>query len=104
MVFGLLTNRGSSTCYRSQILRRILDSRGGVLCWYERGAGFLELQEIAAVTKVVAQCEKAIIEGKDVNPANLKHNAPGDCVVTRKLGNDNYTFILKHITYTSCCT
>ena len=94
MVFGLLTNYGSSTYHRSQILRRILDSRGGVLLWYERGAGVMELQEIAAVTKVVSQCEKAIIEGKDTAPANLKHNAIGDTVVTRKLGKDNYVFIL----------
>ena len=94
MVFGLLTNYGSSTYHRSQILRRILDSRGGVLLWYERGAGVMELQEIAAVTKVVSQCEKAIIEGKDTAPANLKHNAIGDSIVTRKLGKDNYTFIL----------
>ncbi|MBE6377984.1 MAG: hypothetical protein E7051_04085 [Lentisphaerae bacterium] len=93
-VFGLLTNRGSSTRFRSQILRRILDSRGGVLCWYERGAGVFELQEIAAVTKVVTQCENAIIEGIDVEPANLKHNGVADNVVTRKLGCDNYTFIL----------
>lgn len=93
-VFGLLTNRGSSTCYRSQILRRILDSRGGVLCWYERGAGAFELQEIAAVTRVVSQCEKAIIEGLDIEPVNLKHNGIADNVVTRKHGSNNYTFIL----------
>lgn len=93
-VFGLLTNRGSSTCYQSQILRRILDSRGGVLCWYEQGAGVLELKEIAEVTKVVSRCEKLIISGEDVKPEKLVCNAAGDMVVTRKLGNELCTFII----------
>ena len=93
-VFGLLTNSGSSTYYRSQILRRMLDSRGGVLCWYEQGTGFRELQEIAAVTSIASQCEEAIIAGKDVKPANLLHNGMDEMVVTRQVGKDFYTFIL----------
>ena len=93
-VFGLLTNRGSSTYQRALILRRILDSRGGVLCWYEKGTGAAELKEIAAVTEVVAKCEELIINGKDVTPRNLVTNAMDSQIVTRKLGNKNITFIL----------
>ena len=94
MVFGVLTNSGSSTYQRSLLLRRILDSRGGVLCWYEQGAGVLELREIAAVTKVVSQCENIIINGVDQTPENLQTTAMPGQIVTRKLGNKAVTFIL----------
>ena len=94
MIFGLLTNAGCSTWQQALILRRILDSRGGVLCWYERGAGALELKEIAAVTKVVSQCEELIADGVDCTPENLKHTLTGDALVTRKLNGEYITFLL----------
>lgn len=94
MVFGVLTNAGSSTFQRSLLLRRILDSRGGVLCWYERGAGALELQEIAAVTKVVSQCEKIIINGIDRPHAGVKTTAIPGQIVNRELDGQAVTFIL----------
>ncbi len=94
LVFGVLTNSGSSTYQRALLLRRILDSRGGVLCWYERGAGVLELQEIAAVTRVVSQCEDIIIDGKDKTPENLITTALPGQIVNRQLNGRCVTFIL----------
>lgn len=94
LVFGVLTNSGSSTYQRAVLLRRILDSRGGVLCWYERGAGVLELLEIAAVTRVVSQCEDIIISGTAQTPEGLRTTAMPGQIVTRQLDGDIVTFIL----------
>ena len=94
MVFGVLTNAGSSTYQRALLLRRILDSRGGILCWYERGTGGAELREIAAVTRVVSRCEDLIISGVDCTPQGLHTTAMADQIVNRQFKGQTATFIL----------
>ncbi len=81
LVFGVLTCSGSGEIQRSLLLRRILDSRGGVLCWYEKAFSALELTEIAAVAKILKQWEPIILNGERMQETpQVRGTLPGNVI------------------------
>lgn len=94
LIFGILTAPGCATYQRAILLRRLLDSRAGILCWYEKGFGGAELQEIAAVANLAAKYEEFFLRGKPITGIPAVSGTLPDNVVSLQLGDEILTLVL----------